>query len=283
MKNGSRRPLFALMTVILALTLSACASRNTAPPGVLSGTVTASGSTALLHLASAAKELFEEKHEWVTVNVSGGGSFNGLNQVSTGAVQIGNSDVVAPPDKYPGLKEYKVAISPFIMVTNNDVTVENLSMEQLARILRGEITNWKEVGGQDQKITVVSRQQSSGSRATIVETVLKKQGDITKSAVVQDSNGKVRDGVISIPGSIGYVDAPYYDPAKMRALKVDGVAYSPEAVTSGKYTIISYGRMYTKGEPTGVTKEFLDFVMGKEFQEEYVEKLGFIPVTRMGQ
>lgn len=281
MKNVSTRLFVTLLAGLLAFSLSGCGARRTPPPGELSGTVTASGSTALLHLASAAKELFEERNEWVTVNVSGGGTFNGLNQVSTGAVQIGNSDVIAPADKYPGLVEFKVAIAPFVIAVNKDVTVENVTLDQLARILRGEITNWKDVGGPDQTITVVSRQQSSGSRATIVATVLLGQGDITKDAVVQDSNGKVKDGVISIPGSIGYIDAPYYDPAKMKALKVNGVAYTPEAVTQGKYPIFAYGRMYTKGEPTGVAKAFLDFVMSTEFQEQYVEKLGFIPVTRM--
>jgi phosphate transport system substrate-binding protein len=283
MKHSRKRIASLLLVGVLAAALSGCSTKRTAPPGALSGTVTLSGSTALLHIAQAAKELYEEQHEFVSVNVSGGGSFNGLNQVSTGAVQVGNSDVEAPPDKYPGLVEFRVGISPFIIVANKDVTVDDVTMDQLARILRGEVTNWKAVGGADQLITVISRQASSGSRATIVQTVLKNQGDITKDAVIQDSNGKVRDGVVSTPGAIGYVDAPYYDPAKMKALKVNGVAYTKDAVISGQYTIFSYGRMYTKGQPTGLTKEFLDFVLGKEFQEQYVEKLGFIPVTQMAK
>ncbi|HYG60329.1 MAG TPA: phosphate ABC transporter substrate-binding protein [Symbiobacteriaceae bacterium] len=280
MNRVSRGLAALILTVAVAVSLAGCAKR-TPPEGALSGTVTASGSTALLHLASAAKELFEEQHEWVTVNISGGGSFNGLNQVSTGAVQIGNSDVEAPPDKYPGLVDHKVAVAPFVLVTNTDVAVENVSMEQLAAILRGEITNWSEVGGPSQPITVVSRQQSSGSRATIVATVLKGEGDITRDALIQDSNGKVRDGVISTPGSIGYVDAPYYDPEKMKALKIDGTAYSVEAVATGQWPIYAYEHMYTRGEPSGVTKAYLDFVLSPAFQDEYVEQLGFVPVTRM--
>jgi len=271
-----------LLALTMVASVAGCA-RRTPPPGVLAGTVTVSGSTALLHLASAAKELFEEKNEWVTVNVSGGGSFNGLTQVSTGAVQIGNSDVEAPADKYPGLIGHPVAVAPFILVTNSDVAVENVSMEQLANILRGEVTNWQQLGGSNQPITVVSRQQSSGSRATIVATVLKGKGDITKNAVIMDSNGKVKDAVLSTPGAVGYVDAPYYDPAKMNALNVDGVAYSPEAVANGQWPIYAYGRMYTKGEPTGLTKAYLEFLLSKEFQEGYVEQLGFVPVTRMKQ
>lgn len=282
MINVRRKLAVLVLALMVAASLAGCAKR-TPPPGAVAGTVTVSGSTALLHLASAAKELFEEQNEWVTINVSGGGSFNGLTQVSTGAVQIGNSDVEAPADKYPGLVGHPVAVAPFILVTNPDVTVENVSMEQLAAILRGEITNWQQLGGADRRITVVSRQQSSGSRATIVATVLKGKGDITKEAVIMDSNGKVRDAVISTPGSVGYVDAPYYDPAKMKALKVDGVTYSPEAVANGQWPIYAYGRMYTRGEPTGLTRAYLEFLLSKEFQEGYVEQLGFVPVTRMKQ
>lgn len=281
MGNLSRRVSALLLIGILATSLAGCGARRTPPPGALTGTVTASGSTALLHMAQAAKELFEEQHEWITVNVSGGGSFNGLTQVSTGAVAIGNSDVEAPADKYPGLKDHKVAVAPFVIITHKGVTVDDLTLDQLARVLRGEVTNWKDVGGADQPITVISRAQSSGSRATIVTTVLKNQGDITRDAVVQDSNGKVRDSVASTPGSIGYVDAPYFDPANHKSLRLDGVAYSPQSVAAGQWPIWTYEHMYTKGEPTGVVKAYLDFVLSKEFQEAYVEKLGFIPVTRM--
>lgn len=275
-----------LMASLVALSLAGCAGKqpDQAPVGgrdSVSGTITASGSTALLPLVQAAKEQFEQANGKVTVNVSGGGSFNGLSQVASGAVQIGNSDVEATGDQYKGLVDHKVSISPFMIIVNKDVTAQDVTLEQLARILRGEITNWKEVGGRDQKITIVSRQQSSGSRATIVATVLKGQGDITKEALQQDSNGKVSDGVAGTPGAVGYVDAPYYKAEKHGALKVGGVSYSPEAVTGGQWPIFAYGHMYTKGEPTGATKAFLDFILSKEFQEGTSKKLGFIPVTAM--
>jgi phosphate transport system substrate-binding protein len=281
MRNGKRWAAGITLAILLAAIATGCGAKRTPAPGELSGTVTASGSTALLHLAQAAKELFEEKHEFVTVNISGGGSFNGLTQVATGVVQIGNSDVEAPADKYPGLVDHPVAVAPFVIVAHKDLAVTNVTLDQLARIFRGEITNWKDVGGPDLAITVVSRQQSSGSRATIVRTVLKDQGDISQDALVQDSNGKVKDSVAGTPGAVGYVDAPYYDPKIMKALQVDGVAYSPEAVIAGKYPIYAYEHMFTKGEPTGVAKAYLDFVLSDAFQESYVQQLGFIPVTRM--
>ncbi|MGE5674532.1 MAG: phosphate ABC transporter substrate-binding protein [Mycobacterium leprae] len=250
-----------------------------APAGKVSGQITASGSTALLPLVQAAKEQFENANENATVNVSGGGSFTGLTQVANGSAQIGNSDVVATGETAQGLVDHKVAVAPFVIIANKDVTTQNLTMDQLAKILRGEISNWKDVGGKDEKITIVSRPQSSGSRATIVATVLKNQGDIPASALNQDSNGKVMDTVTSTPGAIGYVDAAYYSAAKVNAIAVDGVAYTPDAVKSGKYTIFAFEHMYTKGEPTGVAKAFLDFIMSADFQNNTVTKLGFLPVT----
>lgn len=271
-----------LLVTFLTLALTGCGSKPKADPNdPLAGTVTASGSTALLPLVTAAKEMFEEKHANVTVNVSGGGSFNGLAQVASGAVQIGNSDVPATGDAAKNLVEFKVAVAPFVIIVHKENPVDDLSIDQLARILRGEITNWKDVGGPDLPITVISRSQSSGSRATIVARVLKGQGDITKSAVVQDSNGKVRDAVQYTPGAIGYVDAAYYQPAKVKGLNVDGVPFSQEAVIQGRYPIFSYGYMYTKGEPTGVVKEFLQFILSPEFQEEVVEEHGFVPIHKM--
>lgn len=283
MNNLSRRLLSMLLIGLLTLTLFGCGARK-APPDALSGTISASGSTAILPLVSAAKELFEEKHAGITVNVSGGGAFNGMAQVASGAVDIGNSDVPLP-EKYANdnLVDHRIAVSPFLIVTNNNVTVTDLPLKTVAAILRGEITNWQEVGGLDQPVTVVSRQQSSGSRATIVTRVLQDQGDISRDALVMDSNGKVAAAVTSTPGAIGYVDAPYFKPDQMKSLMIDGVAYSPEAVIDGRWTIFAFGHMYTKGEATGLTKLFLEFVLSPEFQEGYVEQLGFIPISKLKQ
>lgn len=270
--------------LLLALALSGCGGRPPADPSdPLAGTITASGSTALLPLASTAAELFEELHANVTVNVSGGGSFNGLSQVSSGAVDIGNSDVPAPADMAEGLVEHRVAVAPFVIIVSKENPVDGLSLDQIAGIFRGEITNWRDVGGPDMEITVVSRQQSSGSRATIVERVLKEQGDIAKEALVQDSNGKVVATVQYTPGAIGYVDASYYRPAKVKSLEVDGVAFTQEAVVNGQWPIYAYEYMYTKGEPSGLTQAFLEYILSPAFQEEYVAEMGFVPISRMAE
>lgn len=255
---------------------------NTAKPAAVEGTVSASGSTALLPLLKPAQEEFQKLHDKVNINIAGGGSFTGMNQVAEGSVQIGNSDVNLPEDyKGKGLVDHQVVVLPFVFIVNKDVPVTNLTAVQAVDILTGKISNWKEVGGPDQAITIIHRSKSSGSRATIAEKVLK-GASFTDKAVIQDSNGAVRAAIANTPGAIGYVDAPYADQT-VKILDFDGVKYTPEAITSGKYPVWSYGHMYTKGEATGATKAFIDYVMSPEFQNTYVEKAGFIPITKMSK
>ena len=214
------------------------------------------------------------------MNIAGGGSFTGQNQVASGAVNIGNSDVAIQDSlKDKGLVEHKLVGIPFVFIVNKDVAVDNLTQQQYTDIMTGKITNWKEVGGKDQKITLIHRSKSSGSRATIAEVVLKNAA-FTDNAVIQDSNGAVRAAIASTPGAIGYVDAAYVDDS-IKALAYNGVKYSIDGVVSGQYPVFTFGRMFTKGEPTGAIKAFIDFVTSKEFQESYAEKNGFVPVTKM--
>ena len=268
-----------------AMLITGCGGGQSASSGSgaateLSGKVSASGSTALLPLLKPAQEEFQNKNAKVTVNVAGGGSFTGMNQVAEGSVDIGNSDVNLPDEyKDKGLVDHKVVVEPFVFIVDKANKVDNLTKDQVVGILTGKITNWKEVGGDDQKITLIHRAKSSGSRATISDVVLK-GANFTDDAVIQDSNRAVRAAIASTPGSIGYVDAPYADDS-VKILKFDGVEYSPENIIAGKYPIYGYGHMYTKGEPTGAVKAFIDFILSDEFQNSQVEKLGFIPVSKM--
>ncbi|MCI6171169.1 phosphate ABC transporter substrate-binding protein [Selenomonas bovis] len=246
----------------------------------ISGKISASGSTALLPLLKPAQEAFQDKYKDVTVNVAGGGSFTGMNQVAEGSVDIGDSDVNLPDEyKDKGLVDHKVVVEPFVFIVDKANKVDNLTKDQVIGILTGKITNWKEVGGDDQKITLIHRAKSSGSRATISDVVLK-GANFTDDAVIQDSNGAVRAAIASTPGAIGYVDAPYADDS-VKVLKFDGVEYSAQNIIDGKYPIYGYGHMYTKGEPTGAVKAFIDYILSDEFQNSQVEKLGFIPVSKM--
>ena len=274
------RILMAAALIMGAAMLGGCGGGAAGDGQASSGKVTASGSSALLPLLKPAQEEFHAQHKDVTVNIAGGGSFTGMNQVASGTVDIGNSDVELPAEYADkGLVDHKVVVMPFVFITNPDVTVTNLTKQQYVGILTGKITNWKQVGGQDAPITLIHRAKSSGSRATIARTVLN-DAPFTDQAVIQDSNGAVRSAVASTPGAIGYVDAPYADDT-VKVLAFDGTAYSPEAVTAGRYPVWTYGHMYTKGEPQGAVKAFLDYVMSDGFQNQYVEKTGLIPISKM--
>ncbi len=243
-------------------------------------TVTSAGSTALQPLVAIASKEFMQAKQGVQVNVSGGGSFTGLNNVASGSIDIGNSDVFVTDElKDKGLVDHQVAVAPFLIITNKSVTVDTLTKQQLKDIFTGKITNWKDVGGNDQKISIIGRAKSSGSRATISKIVMDGQ-DFTPSAASQDSTGTLITGVAQTPGAIGYIDAAYLKDT-VKALKYNGVAYSPDTVANGQYPIYAFEHMYTKGEPTANVKAFLDYMMSPDFQNKNVEKAGFLPVSKM--
>lgn len=273
---------FGALMMSAMMLLTGCGGPQKAASGgeSLSGKISASGSTALLPLLKPAQEAFQAKYKDVSINIAGGGSFTGMNQVAEGSVDIGDSDVNLPAEyKDKGLVDHKVVVEPFVFIVDKANKVDNLTKDQVIGILTGKIKNWKDVGGEDQKITLIHRAKSSGSRATISDVVLKGQ-EFTDDAVIQDSNGAVRAAIASTPSAIGYVDAPYADDS-VKILKFDGVEYSAQNIIDGKYPIYGYGHMYTKGEPTGALKAFIDYILSDEFQNTQVEKLGFIPISKM--
>ncbi|MFK7697088.1 phosphate ABC transporter substrate-binding protein [Paenibacillus sp. HJGM_3] len=255
---------------------SAAATATKAPE--VTGKVSASGSTALQPLVAKAAQDFMAKNPKAEVTVTGGGSGTGVKNVADGVSDIGNSDVEADPQYKDKLKDNIVVLAPFALIVNKDVGVDNLTKQQAADIFMGNIKNWKEVGGKDQPINVVHRQESSGSRKLVKQIVLDNK-EFTKDGVTQDASKTVAEAVGTTAGSIGYVDVPYIKGNdKIKALKLDGVEYSADNIKAGKYPLYGIEHMYTKGEPTGATKAFLDFIMSKEFlNKPEVVDLGFLP------
>ncbi|MDP9750717.1 phosphate ABC transporter substrate-binding protein [Thermoanaerobacter pentosaceus] len=289
---NSRFPKVAIAVLLIAsfFTFAACGSKqpqsddSTTTTDNLSGNITIAGSTALQPLAEQAAKMFMEKYPNVAITVQGGGSGTGLTQVVQGAIDIGNSDISAEEkldaEAAKSLVDHKVAVVGFAVVVNKDVTVDNLTQQQLVDIFTGKITNWREVGGQDEKITVILRPASSGTRATFKKIVLKGQEEAVGLALTEDSNGAVKRAVADTKGAISYISLAYIDDT-VKVLKYNGVEPTAQNIIDGKYPIWSYEHMYTKGEPTGAVKVFLDFMTSDEVQKGPLTKLGFIPVTEM--
>lgn len=257
---------------------SSCNSSKTAVTTKtgLSGTVTASGSTALLPIVKQAATDFMTSNNNVNVTVSGGGSGTGIQQAKDGVVNIGDSDIVAESNS--GLVDHQVAIEPFTFVVNKNVKINSLTKEQLIEIFSGTITNWKDVGGDDTKITLIMRQVSSGTRKTIQSEVMDNKG-FTTNGVVQDSNGAVKKTVANTPNSIGYVDFAYVD-SSLKAISYNGIAPTIDNVKNGKYMLTSTGHMYTKGEATGATKAFIEYIQSPTFQSNVLPKYQFVSVKK---
>ena len=265
----------AIVSLAAVFALSACG------PVVDEESITAVGSSALQPLVEAAGEQFSAENLGKFVNVQGGGTGTGLSQIAAGAVDIGNSDIFAEEREgidASQLVDHRVAIVGITPIVTPGVGVTDLSMEELRGIFTGKYSNWSELGGKNLPIVVLNRAKGSGTRATFDKWVLAGEESIITQE--QESNGTVRQIVASTPGTISYVSFSYIN-EDVKALSIDGVKPTPENVTTNAWVIWAYEHMYTNGEPTGLTKEFLDYMLSEDVQGNLIEALGYIPSTQM--
>lgn len=250
-------------------------------------TVTVMGSTALGPIVKKAAEDFMKANPGIQVAVSGGGSMTGLNQVASGGCHIGISDVFATPDQVKaGLQNHNIVVQPFTLIVHPGVGVASLSAKQAEQVFTGQVGNWKEVGGRDQRIVRVIRPESSGTRAVQKKEILHDQ-EFTKDVLIQDSTGAVVTAVSTTPGAISFVELEHLEKNKGRVAGVayNGVACSNEAVMAGRYPIFSFGHAYSN--PAKLTdpklkqavEAFLTFIQSPSFQQTAVVKAGYLPVS----
>lgn len=284
-----RMAFLGMVALAMGITVGCANSTNdgsASADGTYSGVITAAGSTALQPLAEEAANSFMDLHPSLSVTVQGGGSGTGVNQVASGTVNIGNSDIPSSAkleDDSKGLVDTKVAALAFSLVVNEDVTVDSLTVEEIQGIFSGEITNWSEVGGDDLDIQVINRPASSGTRVTFVDTVM---GDVSINdaiGTIQESNGAVESAVNATSGAISYLAMSYLTGENEEALitlAIDGVKATTENVVSGDYPFWGYQFMITQGEPTNAIASFIEYVQGEDFAS-VVNEMGYISMSEL--
>ena len=260
-------------------------SSAAATTGTVSGTVTASGSSALQPLAQQAAEEFNAANPDCSVTVNGGGSGTGLQQVADGTVDIGNSDVDAESkldaDVAATLVDHRVCVVTMAAVVNKDVGVTNLTKDQLKGIFTAEITNWSEVGGPDEEIILVTRPSSSGTRALFQQYALDGEEEASNAALETDDSGTLLQNVSQNAGAIGYVALPYImNNDDVQPISIDGVEPTLENTYNGTYPVWGYEHMYTNGEGSEAAQAFINYVMSDEFAPE-IEALGYGVTSKM--
>ena len=244
----------------------------------LSGSISMVGSTSMEKLANALSEAFMEKYPDVTVTAEFVGSGAGVEAVTNGTADIGNSSrSLKDEEQAAGVVENVVAIDGIAVCVDPANEVANLTKEQLTNIYNGTITNWKEVGGADEPIIVIGREAGSGTRGAFEELVDLK--DACKYANELDSTGAVIAKVASTPGAIGYASLDALDDS-VKALSLEGVEATAENIKAGNYFLSRPFVMATKGEiseQNDLVQAWFDFVLGDEGQQ-VASEVGLITV-----
>ena len=253
----------------------AAANQAAASPASLSGKLQLAGSTSIQPLAEQLAAAFMKANPGVKVEVQGGGSGVGVTSAYTQTADIGDvsRDLTADEKaKYPDLRATRIAIDGIAIVTNPDLKLPTLSKEQVQHIFAGEIVNFKDVGGPDATIVVVTREEGSGTRDAFQSLVMGK-AKLFEKALVQQSNGQVRTTIATTPNSIGYLSFGYLDNS-IYAVPIDNAAPTAENVLNKTYPIWRYFNMVTKGAPNQLAQTFIDFIFSPDgqaiVQKEYI-------------
>ncbi|MBS5982031.1 MAG: phosphate ABC transporter substrate-binding protein [Clostridium butyricum] len=296
----------ALLITMMGVGMIGCGSSNndtgadksadTTKEQSVSGSITISGSSALLPLMEQSIEKFNEKYPEVEISAQAGGSGTGLTQVLDGTVNIGNSDIFAEDkleaDQAKQLVDHKVVAQGFAVVVSKSLGIDNLTKDQIKDIFSGKVTNWNQItkedgtAGPDKEIFVVHRKSGSGTRATFEEKILDGDKSLENDSigVMQDSNGAVLTAMKQNEGAISYLGLAYMntDEAKeaLTSVKIDGKSDEKTNICDGSYPFWSWGHMYTKGEADEASKAFIEYVSSSD-NKESLENLGFISGNEM--
>jgi phosphate transport system substrate-binding protein len=236
--------------------------------------ITVAGSTSVEPFAELLAEEYMSHRPESHIYVQGGGSTAGIEAAITRAANIGLSSRNLSGEE---LKLYAVTIAKdaIAIIVHPTNRIGNLPLDQIREVFSGEITNWKELGGPNYPIDVVTREEGSGTRESFQKFVMGKE-DISLGALVQDSNGAVRQVIASDPNAIGYISLGLVND-QVKAVKISGVEPSLANVNNGKYTLVRPFLFVFNGEPTGEAKSFLEYVLSSPAQKLLLKE-GLVPV-----
>lgn len=269
----------AALTVLVLLSFSFSGCGNEELPAYsseISGEINGGGSTSVQKIIDAEGAEFGALHPAVKFTYSGTGSSDGIKNAANGTYSFGCASRELKESEKTGLTELVFAYDGIAVIVNDENSVEDLTKDQIKAIYTGKITNWKEVGGEDRPIAVVSREDGAGTR-TAVEELLDFTEQLKPSATVKEGNGNVQSTVSANPNAIGYVSITFVD-RSVKPLRVDGVEATMENVLNESYGLSRpFLTLYNEKNLTPQTRAFLDFIMTDEGQT-IVEKNGGISV-----
>ena len=254
--RGARLALLVCFLCLASLAATGCARR--------AGGFTVAGSTSVQPFAEMLSEEYTAAHPEEHVSVQGGGSSAGIEAVTSGAAEIGMSSRELKGDERK-LVRVEIARDAIAVVDNPANPVRNLTTEQVRKIFSGQIRSWSEVGGPDREIHVVTREEGSGTRGAFQDLVLGKDVDVDPGALVQDSNGAVRQLVSSDPNAIGYISLGLVNEA-VRAISLDGVAPTAEHVNAGTYKLVRPFLFVLRPGSESSAAGFIQYVLSPEGQ-----------------
>ncbi|MFH0966098.1 MAG: phosphate ABC transporter substrate-binding protein [Methanobacteriota archaeon] len=244
--------------------------------------LTISGSTTVLPIASAVAEAYMAKNPDIDVKVSGGGSGVGISAIGKNTVDIGMSSRDLNEDEkaaYSKLVVTPIAKDGVAIIINPANPVESLTLAQIKDIYTGTTQSWNDVGGSKEAFDIVGRDSASGTREFFFNEVMKK-ADFTPFMLEKNSNGAVQQLVSQTANAIGYVGMGFEDGVKVLSLNVDGKMLKPSATTvkSGEYPLSRNLYFLTSGEPSGAAKDFIDFLLSADGQK-IIEENGFVSIN----